>query len=195
LGHETQTAEYGKIDPDTGLQFDLGPGRIRYLAVTLRQSFPYGSLQATFEQADARDLDTGQVTPEAPRLIGDLSWTYQKLPFHLLAKGEFEYVGRKVVGNGCDESKPNDLTSYCLGVPNKEFRLAVMRPFVAGKINVGLNMMIARGYTGQTTENFATDYQPGYAGPLPVPANPIAEVVGVRIPSYASLSFTYRFGR
>ena len=143
LGHETQTAEYGKIDPDTGLQFDLGPGRIRYMAATLRQSFNYGSLEATFEQADARDLDTGQVTPEAPRLIGDLSWTYQKLPLHLQAKGEFEYVGRKVVGNGCDESNPNDLTSYCIGVPNKEFRLALARPFFEGKINVGLNMMIA----------------------------------------------------
>ena len=195
LGHETQTAEYGKIDPDTGLQFDLGPGRIRYMAATLRQSFNYGSLEATFEQADARDLDTGQVTPEAPRLIGDLSWTYQKLPLHLQAKGEFEYVGRKVVGNGCDESNPNDLTSYCIGVPNKEFRLALARPFFEGKINIGLNMMIATGFTGQTTENFATDYRPGYVGPLPVPDNPIAEVVGVRIPSYASVDFTYRFGR
>jgi hypothetical protein len=195
LGRETQTAEYGKIDPDTGLQFDLGPGRIRYLAVALRRGFGFGSLQATFEQADARDLDSGQVTPEAPRLIGDLSWTYRKLPFHLQAKGEFEYVGRKVVGNGCDESNPNDLTSYCLGVPNKEFRLAVMRPFLEGKIDVGVNLMIARGYTGQTTENFATDDKPGYVGPLPVPANPIAEVVGVRIPSYASVNFAYKFGR
>jgi len=193
LGHETQSAEYGKIDPDDGLQFDLGPGRIRYLAATLRQNFNLGSLQATFEQADARDLDTGQITPEAPRLIGDLSWTYQKLPFHLQAKGEFEYVGRKVVGNGC--SNPNDLTSYCLGVPNKEFRLALARPFLEGKLNLGLNMMIASGFTGQTAENFATDYRPGYVGPLPVPENPIAEVVGVRIPSYASVSFTYRFGR
>jgi hypothetical protein len=195
LGHETQTAEYGKIDPDTGLQFDLGPGRIRYLAVTLRQSFRSGSLQATFEQADARDLDSGQVTPEAPRLIGDLSWTYQKLPFHLQAKGEFEYVGRKVVGNGCNEANPGDLTSYCLGVPNKEFRLALVRPFLAGRVNVGVNLMIARGYTGQTTENFAADYRPGYVGPLPVSDNPIAEVVGVRIPSYASVNLTYKFGR
>jgi hypothetical protein len=195
LGHETQTAEYGKIDPDTGLQFDLGPGRIRYMALTLRQSFSFGSLQATFEQADAREMDSGLVTPEAPRLIGDLSWTYQKLPFHLQAKGEFEYVGRKVVGNGCNESNPNDLNSYCLGVPNTEFRLSMVRPFLAGKINVGVNMMIARGYTGQTTENFATDYRPGYMGPLPVPDNPIAEVVGVRIPSYASVNFIYKFGR
>jgi hypothetical protein len=195
LGRETQSAEYGKIDPDTGLQSDLGPGGIRYVAATLRQSFSFGSLQATFEQADARDLDSGQVTPEAPRLIGDFSWTSQKLPFHLQAKGEFEYVGRKVVGNGCNESNPDDLTSYCLGVPNKEFRLALARPFLNGKINVGVNMMIARGYTGQTVENFATDRQPGYVGPLPVPDNPVAEVVGVRIPSYASVNLTYRFGR
>ena len=194
LGHETQSAEYGKIDPDNGLQSDLGPGRIRYMAVALRQSFLHGSVEATFEQADARDLDSGQVTPEAPRLIGDFSWTYQKLPFHLQAKGEFEYVGRKVVGNGCNESDPNDLGTYCLGVPNKEFRLSVVRPFLEGRIKVGVNLMIARGYTGQTVENFATTYRPGYAGPLPVPGNPIAEVVGVRIPSYASVNLTYRFG-
>jgi len=61
-----------------------------------------------------------------------------------------------------------------------------MRPFLDGKINVGMNMMIARGYTGQTTENFATS-----SGAM----NPVAEVVGVRIPSYASVSLTYRFGR
>ena len=104
-------------------------------------------------------------------------------------------MGRKVVGNGCDESDPNDLTSYCLGVPNKEFRLALVRPFCGGKINVGLNMMVARGCTGQTTEAFAQDYKPGYVGPLPVPENPISEIVGVRIPLYASLNFTYMFGR
>lgn len=197
LGHETQTADYGKIDPDTGLQFDLGPGRIRYMAATLSQGFRWGQVVATFEQADARDLDSGQVTPEAPRLIGDFSWAYQKLPFRLQAKFEFEYVGRKVVGNGCDESHPDDLSTYCLGVPNKEFRLAVVRPFLEGRINVGVNMMIARGYTGQTTESFATNYAPGQAGLVDgaVPANPIQEVVGVRIPSYASLNFTYRFGR
>ena len=196
LGHETQAAEYGKIDPDTGLQSYLGPGRIRYLAATLSQGFQWGQLVATLEQADARDLDTGQVTPEAPRLIGDLSWSYQKLPFHLQAKFEFEYVGRKVVGTGCDESHPED-SAYCLGVPNKEFRLAVVRPFLGGRINVGVNMMIARGYTGQTTEGFATNYVPGQVGLVDgaVPANPVQEVVGVRIPSYASLNFTYRFGR
>jgi hypothetical protein len=195
LGHETQTAEYGKLDADTGLREDDGPGRIRYMAVTVSHNFRFGSVQATYEQADARDVQSGQVAPEAPRLIGDLSWTYQNLPFHLHAKGEFEYVGAKVVGNGCNPNAPDDLDSYCVGVPNREFRLALSRPFLDGKINLGLNMMIARGYTGQTTENFAAAYLPGAAGALPVDDNPVAEVVGVRIPSYASLNFTWRFGR
>jgi hypothetical protein len=204
LGHETQTAEYGKIDPDQGLQFDLGPGRIRYLAFTVRQKIPNGSLQATFEQADARLINTSySVIPEAPRLIGDLVGTYQKLPFHLQAKGEFAYVGRKVVGNGCSEAAylsgdPNALNYYCLGVPNKEFRLALARPFLDGRMNVGLNMMLATGWTGQTTENFAIAgvYGPGLVGLGSnglVPANPVSEVVGVRIPSYASVNITYRF--
>src|SRR5208282_25491 len=169
LGHETQTAEYGKIDPDQGLQFDLGPGRIRYLAATLRQSIPHGSLLVTFEQADARLVDTSfSIVPEAPRLIGDVLATYQKLPFHLQAKGEFEYVGRRVVGNGCSEAAynnhdPNALNYYCLGVPNKEFRFAVARPFLDGRMTVGANAMIATGWTGQTTENFAAAgvYAPG----------------------------------
>jgi hypothetical protein len=195
LGHETQGAVSGTIDADTGLQQDQGPGRIRYMAIALRQYFRFGSFQASFEQADARDLDSGQVTPEAPRVIGDLTWTYQKLPFHIQAKGEFEYVGRKVLGNGCNENTPDDLDSYCLGVANKEFRLALSRPFLDGKFNVGVNMTIARGYTGQTTERFAIDNRPGVTGSLPVPGNPIAEVAGVRIPSYASVSLTYRFGR
>ncbi len=203
LGHETQTAEYGKIDPDQGLQFDLGPGRIRYLAVTLSQSFTHGALLATFEQADARLLDvaTASIVPEAPRLIGDLTGTYQRLPFHLQGKGEFEYVGRKVVGTACDASQPlTGGTAYCLGVPNKEFRLALTRPFLEGRLNVGVNMMIASGWTGQTTENFAAAsvYRPGKVGLGAnglVPANPVNEVVGVRIPSYASASLTYRFGQ
>jgi len=203
LGHETQSAEYGKIDPDQGLQFDLGPGRIRYLAATLRQSFAHGTLLATFEQADARlvGVTTASIVPEAPRLIGDLTGTYQKLPFRLQAKGEFEYVGRKVVGTSCDASQPlTGGTGYCLGVPNKEFRLALARPFLDGRLNVGVNVMIANGWTGQTTENFAAAsvYGPGKVGIGAdglVPEDPVNEVVGVRLPSYASVSLTYRFGR
>ena len=201
LGHETQSNEYGKIDPDQGIQQPLGPGRIRFTAVTLRQSIANGSLQATFEQADARliGVPVSSITPEAPRLIGDLAATYQKLPFHLQAKAEFEYVGRKVVGTSCDPSQPlSGGSGYCLGVPNKEFRLAVARLFLNGRMSAGVNMMIASGWTGQTVENFASAsvYAPGAVGLVngSVPANPVNEVVGVRIPSYASVNLTYRFG-
>ena len=201
LGHETQSAEYGKIDPDTGLQFDLGPGRIRYLAVTLRQSFRYGSLQATFEQADARDLDIraddagGSATDR--RSFRDVSEA--AVPF----AGERRIrVRGKEGGRERLQREPTarpSVNCYCLGVPNKEFRLALARPFLDGRINVGVNMMIASGWTGQTTENFGapayTARAVGLDGNRLVPANPVNEVVGVRIPSYASVNLTYRFGR
>jgi hypothetical protein len=63
-------------------------------------------------------------------------------------------------------------------------------------------MMIASGFTGQTTENFgwggpmnAPGYGPNpYANNLVTYANPLNEVVGVRIPSSASVNLTYHFG-
>jgi hypothetical protein len=178
LGHVTSSAELAKIDPDTGLQFNQGPSCLRFMTLALRRNFSEGSLLLTFSKADARDLDSGDPTPEAPRTLLDLLGTYQKLPFRLQARGEFEYVGAKPLGTGCD---PNNLNAECTGVPVKEFRGAVVRPFKNGRLTTGVNFLIASGYTGQTTENF-------------YPSD-IQEVVGVRIPSYASLSLTYRFGR
>ena len=64
----------------------------------------------------------------------------------------------------------------------KEFRGAVIRPFMNARLTAGVNFLIASGYTGQTAESFD-------------PQTVIQEVVGVRLPSYASLSLTYRFGR
>ncbi len=177
LGHVTSSAELAKIDPDTGLQFNQGPSRLRFLTVAVRRNFSQGSLLATFSKADARDLDTGQPTPEAPRTIFDLLGTIQRLPLRLQARGEFEYVGTKPLGTGC---LPN-LNAECTGTPVKEFRGAVVRPFMNGRFTAGVNFLIASGFTGQTTENF-------------YPSD-VQEVVGVRIPSYASISFTYRFGR
>jgi len=177
LGHVTTSAELAKIDPDTGLEFNEGPSRLRFLTTAVQQNFRYGSLLATFSKADARDLDSGEPTPEAPRTIFDLLGTIQKLPFRLQARGGFEYVGTKPLGTGC---LPN-LNAECTGTPVKEFRGAVVRPFRNGRLDAGANFLIARGYTGQTTENFFPSV--------------IQEVVGVRLPSYASLSVTYRFGR
>jgi len=71
----------------------------------------------------------------------------------------------------------------------KEFRAAIVRPFLNGRMDAGVNMLIARGYTGQTTENFCTVLT-SQCSPSIIP-----EVVGVRIPSYASVTLTYRFGR
>jgi hypothetical protein len=176
LGHVTSSAELAKIDPDTGLQINQGPSRLRFMTVAARRDFHYGSLLATFSKADAHDLDTGDPTPEAPRTIFDLLGTIQKLPFRLQARGEFEYVGTKPLGTGCSP----DLNAECTGTPVKEFRGAVVRPLLDGRMNVGVNFLIAGGYSGQTTENF-------------YPSD-IQEVVGVRIPSYASVTFTYRFG-
>jgi len=97
-------------------------------------------------------------------------------------------VGTKPLGTACS---PADLNAECTGTPVKEFRGAVIRPFMNGRLTAGVNFLIASGYTGQTTENFCQDTQ------LPSSCNPsdIQEVVGVRIPSYASVSLTYRFGR
>jgi len=56
----------------------------------------------------------------------------------------------KPLGAGCDPTNP---CAECTGVPAKKFRGAVMRPFLNGRTDAGVNMLIVSGYTGQTTEN------------------------------------------
>ncbi len=111
--------------------------------------------------------------PEAPRLIVDLLGTFDHLPFHLQARAEFENVGSKPLGDGF------------ASVPVREFRGALVRSFQNGRIQVGLNFQIASGYTGQTTEVLALSGE----------GDPFERAVGVYIPSYATASFHYRFGR
>jgi len=176
LGHVATSQQLAKIDPDTGLQEDQGPGRLRFLTLAVRQTFQRGSFLATFSKADARNVLSGEPTPEAPRTIVDLLGSADKLPFRLQARGEFEYVGEKPLGTGC---RPN-LNAQCVGVPMREFRAAVVHPFLNGRLTLGVNMLIASGYAGQTTENF-------------YPSD-VSEIVGVRIPSYAGVNITYHFG-
>jgi hypothetical protein len=173
LGHVTQEASLAKIDPDTGLQFDEGPSRNQYVTVSARHYFRAGLLQASVSKADARDLSDGTPVPEAPRLIADILGTLDRLPFQLHARAEFEEVGRKPLGDGF------------VSVPVKEFRGALVRSFQGGRIQVGVHLQIASGYTGQTTEVLA----------LPGEGDPFERVTGVYIPSYATASFSYRFGR
>jgi hypothetical protein len=99
------------------------------------------------------------------------------LPFHLQARAEFEYVGKKPLGTGCTP----DLAAQCVGSFVREFRAEAVRPFLNNHLDVGINSLIAAGFTGQTIENFCP--------------SDIQEVVGVRIPSYASFTLTYKFGK
>jgi hypothetical protein len=170
LGHLTQGQSLAKIDPDTGLQFNEGPSRNQYITLSARRRFRIGMLQASFSKADARDLSSGAPVPEAPRLIFDFLGTIDRLPFHLRARGEFEEVGRKPLGDGS------------VGVPVQELRGALIRPFWNGHLDAGVNFLIAKGYSGQTTEVLAL---PG--------DNPGETIVGVRIPSYAGTSLTFSF--
>jgi hypothetical protein len=173
LGHVTQEASLAKIDPDTGLQFDEGPSRNRYVTGSVRHYFRAGFLQASVSKADARDLSAGSPVPEAPRLIADALGSLDRLPFQLHARAEFEEVGRKPLGDGF------------VSVPVREYRAALVRSFLDGRLEAGLHLQIASGYTGQTTEVLA----------LAGDAEPFERVVGVFIPSYATASFRYRFGK
>ncbi len=171
LSRVTTEESLAKIDPDTGLQEDEGPGRNRLATLSVRRYFSFGLVQASLSKADARDLSTGLPTPEAPRTIIDTLATWDKLPLQLRLRSEFEYVGAKPLGDGF------------ISVPVKEFRGALFRSFSNGRIDAGINFLIASGYTGQTLETIALPDEPA----------PFERIVGVRIPSYVSASFTYRF--
>ena len=163
--------ELGKIDPDTGLQQNLGPSLTRSLTVSARRYFSFGSLQASWARATATDRTTGEDVPEAPRLIWDLAGTLNRLPFGLRARSEFETVGRKPLGDGFT------------ALPVREFRFSLLRSFGDGRMDVGLNSLLASGYTGQTVE----------ALQLSGDIAPVNQVVGVPLKSYVSLSWVYNF--
>ena len=125
LGHVTQEASLAKIDADTGLQFDQGPSRNQYITVSARHYFRRGLVQGSFSKANARDLSNGTPLAEAPRLIADVLGTYDRLPFRLHARAEFEVVGRKPLGDGF------------VSVPVRESRAALVRSFKDGRIQAG----------------------------------------------------------
>jgi hypothetical protein len=124
-----------------------------------------------FARADARDRLTGLPTPEAPRIIWDLLGSYERLPFHLVSRGEYEQVGRKPLGGGFS------------AVPVREFRGALIRPFERKRIDVGINFLIVSGYGGQSVETLA----------LPNEHSPFERITGFPLKSYATVSLTYHF--
>ncbi len=70
------------------------------------------------------------------------------------------------------------------GVPVREIRGALLRPFNDGRTSVGVNFLVPSGYFGQTLETLA----------LPSDPEPFERIVGVPAKPYVSLTFTYYFG-
>ena len=169
LRRVSNSLELAKIDPDTGLQEVVGPSLNKVISVSAQRNFSRGAIYLSYAQADARDRITGEPIPEAPRMIWDAVGSYNRLPFRLRARGEFEFVKAKPLGDGFT------------GVPVTEIRGAVLRPFLEDRMSIAANFLIAHGYTGQTTEVLA----------LPTDPAPFERIVGVPLKSYLSLSLTY----
>ena len=207
LGRTTTTSTLAKIDPDNGLAEDLGPGTLKFLTANVRHQFNFGTVQAIFSKADAR-LQTfngipGTVTPEAPRTIFDALTTLDRLPLGVHARAEYEYVGHKFL----DLGNPEHPAPY-EAIPVGETRIAMVRSFLDGRLELGANGMVARGYTGQTTETFDPNWSvatsatnlpycaPG-SGPSHLPndfdCGTIERSVGIRMVSWVGGSISWRF--
>jgi hypothetical protein len=169
LRRVSNSVELAKIDPDTGLQDVVGPSLNKVISMSAQRNFSRGSFFVSYAQADARDRITGEAIPEAPRMILETVASVNRLPFHLRLRGEYEFVKAKPLGDGFT------------GVPVTEIRGAVLRPFFEERMSIAANFLIARGYTGQTTETLA----------LPNEVSPFERVVGVPLKSYVGLSLTY----
>jgi hypothetical protein len=173
LSHVSNSSELAKIDPDTGLQQNVGPSVIRALTFSVHRHFSFAFFQASFARAEARETFTGQDVPEAPRLIWDVSATNIRLPWKLRGGAELEYVGRKPLGDGFT------------AVPVREVRGSVSHSFSDGLFDAGVNFLAASGYSGQTLETLQLPGEPA----------PFERIVGMRKASYAGLSLTYHFRR
>ena len=138
-------------------------------SVAVQRTFDNGAFYVSYAQADARDTTTGAPVPEAPRMIWDAVGSLTRLPWKLQARGEFEFVKAKPLGDGF------------VGVPVYEVRGAVLRPFLQNRMSLAVNFLAASGYTGQTTETIQ-----GWPGSCGVEC-----VVGVPLKSYVSGSWTY----
>ncbi len=171
LRRVSNSLELAKIDPDTGLQEVVGPSLNKVISVSAQRHFSRGSFYLSYAQADARDRITGEPIPEAPRMIVDAVGSLNRLPFHLRLRGEYEFVKAKPLGDGFT------------GVPVQEIRGAILRPFLEDRMSIAVNFLIARGYTGQTTETLA----------LANESEPFERVVGVPLKPYVGMSWTYYF--
>jgi hypothetical protein len=208
LSRTTTTATLAKIDPDNGSAEDLGPGTIKFLTANVSHRFRFGMVQAIASKADARleafNGTPGTVTPEAPRTIFDVLTVLDTLPLGLQARAEYEYVGHKFL----DAGNVNHPEQY-EAIPVGETRIALVRPFLDGRLELGMNGLVARGYTGQTTETFdpnwsvaasatSLPYCASGSGPSGLPndfdCGTVERGVGIRMVSFLGGSISWRFG-
>lgn len=83
---------------------------------------------------------------------------------------------------------PPSSVSGFTGPSVTEFRGQLLRPFRDGRLLLSTQVLIAHGYTGETTEVFAYPTDPTFP-------TPIERVVGVPLKSYITATITYRFFR
>ena len=207
LSRTTTTATLAKIDPDNGSAEDLGPSTIKFLTASVRHQLTFGTLQGVFSKADARLASfngiPGMVVPEAPRTIFDVLTTLDCLPFGLRARAEYEYVGHKFLDAG-----NADHPEHYEAIPVGETRIALVRSFLDGRLTLGADGLISRGYTGQTTETFDPNWsvatsatQLPYCAPGSGPSGlyndfdcgTVERAVGIRTVSWVGGSISWRF--
>ncbi len=204
VSRTTMTATLAKIDPDNGSADDLGPSTLKFLTASARHQFAFGTMQAVFSKADARlaafNGVPGIVVPEAPRTIFDALTTLDRLPLDVHMRGEYEYVGHKFLDVG-NTRHPEQYEAIQMG----ETRLAAVRSFLKGRLELGANGEITRGYTGQTTEALASSWTLGTvpyctpgSGPSGLPndfdCGTNEQAVGIRMVSWVGASVSWRFG-
>ncbi|MGB9417990.1 MAG: TonB-dependent receptor [Acidobacteriaceae bacterium] len=207
LSRTTTTATLAKIDPDNGSAEDLGPSSIKFLTANIRHRFSFGTLQGVFSKADARLASfngvPGTVVPEAPRTIFDALMTLDRLPFGLHARAEYEYVGHKFL-----DVENADHPEQYEAIPVGETRIALVRSFRDGRLTLGADGLISRGYTGQTTETFDPNWSVAtsatrlpYCAPGSGPSGlyndfdcgTVERAVGIRTTSWVGGSISWRF--
>ncbi|MGE5736887.1 MAG: hypothetical protein ACM34E_17475 [Acidobacteriota bacterium] len=62
----SNSSQLARLDPDTGLQENIGASLVRSLIISPRHSSSFATLQATFARANSIETTTRELLPEAP---------------------------------------------------------------------------------------------------------------------------------
>ena len=91
------------------------------------------------------------------------------MPASFKASAEFEYVGRKPLGEGF------------IARAEKTLNAQVIRSF-GERLDAGLNLVLANGFSGQTLATLSLPNEPA----------PFERIVGIRKASFVGVTFSYR---